>query len=90
MSIDVINFVCPHCGEDLLDEVSNAKVRYTLISIEKQSNNCVDTEADTSDPIIDLEGVSHYICACCLAEIEPNTPEDLYAWLGEHNMLQKV
>jgi len=86
--VSLIEFKCPHCGENILEEVSYAEVRYTIDTVEKDIDEDINFEVGPNqEPIIDLQGLKEYMCGCCLEPIA-TTKTELYEWLEEQGMIE--
>lgn len=90
-----INFKCEKCGSDKIDEVMSAVDQYSIVTeIEPLEDNVV---------VLDYGGISyengeleHYECFRCGERLMNkdgtslvNSPEELYEWLKDNNMLEK-
>jgi hypothetical protein len=86
-----INFKCPKCNHDALEEVLVNVIMSTVISGIVKIENEVYT--DTGPSSTEEGDLSHYQCVCCGEKLHTESgmtvscEQELYEWLENNNML---
>jgi len=84
-----VKFICPECQSNTLEEVMSDVFGYATITDIDNDKTLNDAYLDYG--IVTHEGgsVNYYACAHCNFEPPVSSPQELYNWLKENNMLEK-
>jgi hypothetical protein len=79
-----INFTCPNCGGPFLVEAVLMREYWTITEVEE--------DYVIQESLIDSEGSDmawpEYLCNACGFKVPADSPEELYEWLEEKEMLE--
>jgi hypothetical protein len=87
-----VNFVCPKCGcEQLEEKVEGIIIFYELLSLyhDEESGTIIGEDYGDSEENHDFSEVAGYMCQECGYLVGENSYEAL-AWLKENNMLTEL
>ena len=96
-----IKFKCPKCGNKFarVEQVDKGFIYYELKSLEKLNSGLVNIEYSLSaieEPVIDPQECIGFECSACgyvlngvPSDYAINTPEELYKWLEDRDMLEE-
>jgi len=79
--VSPINFVCPECGSEILEEVSIGIVQYTDVTGIRAGGE-LEYDGNTYSEGGDFDG---YQCHACHFEIPVDGPEQLLEWIANQN-----